>query len=108
VAQNNYLWGVYYPLIAQETGESNIDRLHELFKGLFLTEGVVEVLGKKVRMKKSTTELGRGEFSQFILDIETETGIMAPPTENYGLSDSIQEGTKSMEQGQASAVGEEQ
>ena len=84
-AQNRYYWGVYLPEIARETGEKDLDRLHELFKGKFLTEGVVDVLGEKVRLKKSTTELGRAEFSQFIMDIETLTGVAAPPVENYGL-----------------------
>lgn len=85
-AQNRYYWGVYLPMIAAETGETNLDRLHELFRGEFLTEGVVEVLGKKVRLKKSTTALSVSEFSQYITDIESNTGIQAPPTENYGLS----------------------
>ncbi len=87
-AQNRYLWGVFYPLIAKETGENDIDALHELFKGKFLTEGIVEVLGEKVRKKKSTTELGVGEFCEFVMNIESLTGIEAPPTESYGL-DSI-------------------
>ena len=84
--QNRYYWGVYLPLIAEETGEKDLDRLHELFKGKFLTQGVVEVLGQKVRMKKSTTELGVGEFCQYILDIEADTGVVAPPTESWGLA----------------------
>lgn len=83
--QNRYYWGVYLPLIAKETGEHDLDGLHELFKGKFLTEGIVEILGQKVRKKKSTTELGIAEFSEFIMNIEAETGIEAPPTENYGL-----------------------
>lgn len=84
--QNRYYFGVYLPLIAAETGERNIDRLHELFKGKFLTEGIVEVLGEKVRMKKSTTAMGVAEFCQYIMDIEAETGVAAPPTENYELA----------------------
>jgi|GEM_PF-2524682 len=84
-AQNRYYWGVYLPLVAKETGELNLDRLHELFKGMFLTEGIVEVLGQKVRMKKSTTELSKSGFNDFITAIEAETGIIAPPTENYDL-----------------------
>lgn len=84
-AQNAYYWGVYLPLVSSETGERNIDRLHELFKGMFLSEGVVDVLGKKVRMKKSTTELSRSEFSMYIMSIEAETSVMAPPTESWGL-----------------------
>lgn len=83
--QNRYLWGVYYPIISKETGEQNIERLHELFKGKFLTTGIVEVLGQKVRMKKSTTELSIGDFSNYITAIAAETGIEPPPTENYNL-----------------------
>lgn len=85
-AQNRYLWGVYYPLIAKETGNHNIDALHSLFTGLFLTEKVVEVMGRKVRIKKSTTMLGVGEFCEYVMDIESETGVEAPPTENYELA----------------------
>lgn len=84
--QNKYYWGAYLPLIAEETGEKDLDRLHELFKGKFLTEGVVEVLGEKVRMKRSTTELGVGDFCQYILDIQNLTNVEPPPTENYDLA----------------------
>lgn len=81
--QNRYYWGVYLPIIAEETGERNLKALHELFSGMFLTEGIYTLFGKPVRMKKSTTELNKSEFSQYIMDIEAETGIEAPPTENY-------------------------
>lgn len=84
--QNRYYWGVYLPLISKETGEADLDALHELFKGKFLAEGVVEVLGEKVRKKKSTTELGVGEFCEYIMNIEALTQVAAPPTENYGLA----------------------
>lgn len=84
--QNRYLWGAFYPLISKETGEPNLDRLHELFKGMFLTQGVVDVLGKKVRMKKSTTELSKSEFNEYIMAIEAETGVEAPPVENWELA----------------------
>ena len=84
--QNRYYWGVYLPLIAKETGEGNLDSLHELFTGKFLTERVTEVLGQKVRMKKSTTALGIMEFSEYIMNIEAETGVEAPPTESWELA----------------------
>lgn len=84
-AQNRYYWGVYLPLVSNETGEADIDRLHELFKGKFLTQGIVEVLGEKVRLKKSTTELGVGEFCDYIMNIQNLTGVEAPPTESFGL-----------------------
>lgn len=81
--QNSYYWGVYLPLIASETGERNLDRLHELFKGKFLTEGIVEVLGEKVRIKKSTTKLSVSAFMEYVMAIAELTGIQAPPMENY-------------------------
>lgn len=94
-AQNRYYWGIYLPLVADETGEKDLDRLHELFKGKFLTQGIVEVLGEKVRMKKSTTELSTSEFCSYIMDIEALTGVEAPPTENYGLLE-LKEGIKNL------------
>lgn len=84
-AQNRYYWGVYLPLIASETGERDLDRLHTLFKGKFLTTGIYEVLGEKVRITKSTSSLSTADFSMYIMDIEAETNVTAPPTESYGL-----------------------
>ena len=91
--QNRYYWGAYLPIIAAETGERDLDALHELFKGKFLAEGVVEVLGEKVRKKRSTTDLGVGEFCQYIMDIEALTQVVAPPTENWDLAP-LKEGIK--------------
>lgn len=94
--QNRYYWGAYLPAIAAETGEKDLDALHELFKGKFLAEGIVEVLGEKVRKKKSTTELNVADFCQFIMDIEALTGVVAPPTENWQLAP-LKEGIKGKE-----------
>lgn len=81
--QNRYYWGVYLPLIAKETGEHSIERLHQLFSGKFLTKEIVVVLGEKVRVKSSTTELSKATFTEYIMNIESFTGISAPPTDNY-------------------------
>lgn len=87
--QNRYLWGAIYPMVAQETGEDDLDRLHELFKGMFLTTGIPEVnVGDKkhrVRMTKSTTQLSTKDFSEFVRKICREVSCIAPPTENWGL-----------------------
>ena len=83
VYQNNFYWGVYLPLIAKETGEHNLERLHRLFCGMFLTVEIVEVLGKTVRVMKSSSKLSVTEFSEFIMNIEAETGVKAPETEGY-------------------------
>lgn len=80
-AQNRYYWGVYLPSIAKETGENNLESLHTLFKGLFLTTGIVYVLGKKVRLTKSTTDLSKNDFTEYIMKIEAETGVQAPPVD---------------------------
>ncbi len=85
IKQNRYYWGVYLPEIANQTGEQDLNKLHELFKGKFLTTGIVQVLGEKVRMKKSTTDLNKEEFSLYIQSIEAFTQVSAPPTINYGL-----------------------
>lgn len=104
--QNRYYWGVYLPIIAQETGESDLEALHELFKGKFLAEGIVEVLGEKVRKKRSTTDLGVADFCQYILDIEAMTGIAAPPTENWELAP-LREGVKEKDHGKKPDSGDE-
>lgn len=84
--QNRYYWGAYLPIIAEETGEQDLDKLHALFKAKFLTTGIVVVLGEKVRMTKSTTDLSVREFIEFIMAIEGLTGVAAPPPENYNLA----------------------
>lgn len=81
--QNRYYWGAYLPLIAKETGEQDLDKLHALFSGKFLTTAIVHVLGQPVRIKRSTTELSKSEFTEYIMAIEGETGIASPPTQNY-------------------------
>jgi hypothetical protein len=84
--QNRYYWGIYLPIIAQETGEQDLDKLHTLFRGKFLTTGIETVLGQKVRMTRSTTDLSVGEFIEYIMAIENLTGVSAPPPENYQLA----------------------
>lgn len=82
LVQNNYYWGVYLPKIAQETG-NDIDDLHLLFKGKFLTKAIIELMGERVRRVRSTTELSVIEFGEFIERIHMLTGIEPPPTEEY-------------------------
>lgn len=81
--QNKYYW-MYLSMISEETGQ-DIDDLHALFKGLFLSKGIVEIMGHKIRRAKSTTELTTLQFMEFIKRIEELTGVLAPPTENYVL-----------------------
>ena len=77
--QNNYWW-LYMTEIATSTGHTP-EEIHEWAKGKFLTKKVVEVFGQLTRIKGSTTECSKMEFSDLITKVEAETGIAAPPIE---------------------------
>lgn len=79
--QNRYYW-LYLNLIEKETGHS-VEELHSYFKGKFLTKNITELYGDKVRITKSTTELSRGEFVEYLVDISILTGIELPDTTAY-------------------------
>lgn len=83
--QNNYYW-LYLNVISSETGYAP-EELHTLFKGKFLSSGIVEVFSEKVRRTKSTTSLNKSEFSEYIMQIEEFTGIQAPDTTPYQLAE---------------------
>ena len=82
--QNAFYW-MYLGIIAGETGEDK-DSLHSFFKGKFLSQGITEVFGYKVRKIKSTTKLSKSEFCEFLLRIEELTDIKLPNTEDYNPS----------------------
>lgn len=79
--QNRYYWS-YMTAIAEETGHSPED-VHEWAKGKCLPSTIIELFGDKVRKKKSTTDLTVGEFIDYMMKIEQETGIQAPPVKEY-------------------------
>lgn len=79
--QNAFLW-LYIGLIADETGYTK-DELATLFKGKFLSREIKEVMGQKVRITKSTTDLSKSEFSEYIMEIEAFTGIQSPNTDEF-------------------------
>lgn len=80
-AQNRFYW-LYIESISHETGYTK-EELHDLFKGMFLTRKIKEVMGKKVRITKSTTLLTKSEFSEYVLEIQNFTGILPPDTEEF-------------------------
>lgn len=79
--QNAYYW-LYLGIIAEETGHTT-EELHAFFKGMFLTKEIKDVLGKKTRLTISTTELSKGEFIEYLYNIEAETGVKLPDTSDY-------------------------
>lgn len=85
VQQNAFYWSVILKMVGEETGESNMQYLHEALKEKFLLIEETFVVGTKVRIFKSTTQLSTKDFSKYIQDICAEFHIIAPPTENFGL-----------------------
>lgn len=81
--QNSYYW-MYLGVIARETGYSP-EELHTLFKGKFLTSGIVEIFSEKVRRTKSTTALTKSEFVEYIMQIAEFTDIPSPDTNAYDI-----------------------
>lgn len=79
--QNRYLW-LYYNIISAETGYTPLE-IHEWAKSACLPTEVKEIFGDKTRIKKSTTALTKGEMVEFIINIESKTGIPSPDTTQY-------------------------
>jgi len=52
-------------------------------KGKFLSEGITEVYGDKVRVVKSTADLNISEFMELLERIEEETKIPLPKTDPF-------------------------
>lgn len=79
--QNRYLW-LYYGVISDETGFTS-GEIHEWAKGTCLPTDIKDMFGSKVRIKKSTIALTKGQMCEFIINIESKTGISAPDTTAY-------------------------
>lgn len=79
--QNNYYF-LYLSLIALSCGHTTKE-LHIWAKGKFLSKGITEVYGDKVRIVDSTTSLTIGEFCEYLCRIEEATGIPCPKTEPF-------------------------
>lgn len=81
-SQNNYYW-LYLSVIAEETGE-NEDNLHEYFKRVFITPKFITVLGQDIKIPKSTTDLSKGEFVEYLQKIQHLTDVPLPDPEAAG------------------------
>ncbi len=82
--QNRFYW-LYLGIISRETGEDK-DSLHAFFGDEFLTKGVKNLFGKEVKVKKSTTELNRIEFGNYLEEICRLTEIPIPDPSIYELA----------------------
>jgi len=65
-AQNSYLWGVVYAIIAEHTGYDSIDEVHEAMKRMFLNvhrDGLPDTV-------RSSSDLSTAEFSEYVEGIK--------------------------------------
>lgn len=81
--QNSFYW-VYLDLISLSSGHTPME-IHNWAKGKFMTEGIIEVFGEKVRKVKSTTDLNRSEFVEYLARIEETTGIPIPDPAPFNI-----------------------
>lgn len=83
LSQNAYYW-VYLEIIEQETG--NIaSNLHELFRRTLLPPKFITVMGKELKVPRSTTELSKAEFAEYLEKISAECGVPLPDREAAGF-----------------------
>lgn len=78
--QNRFYW-FYLGLIESETG-NNANDLHEYFKRIFLQPKFITVMGKEIKIPKSTGELTKAEFGEYMDKICAETNVPIPNPED--------------------------
>lgn len=81
LSQNNLYW-MYLEIIERETG-NNANDLHEYFRRTLLSPVRLKVMNKEIIIPKSTTDLKKQEFSDYIDKISSECGVPIPNTEDY-------------------------
>ena len=74
-AQNRFLWGVAYPMILEQGGETlggwTRDDLHDYFLGECFGWEVLEGFGRKrMRPLKRSSGLNKDEFKEYLMFIE--------------------------------------
>lgn len=82
--QNRYYW-MYLTLVAEEKGykKHEVEDLHSYLKNKFLTQRITEFFGDKTRITKSTTELSKGEFCEYLVNISELVQVELPDTTSY-------------------------
>ena len=81
LSQNKLYWK-YLELIEMETGNTAND-MHEYFRRTLLPPKFIKVMGKEIKIPKSTTELSKIEFGDYLDKISAETGVAILDTEAY-------------------------
>ena len=80
-AQNAYMWGVVYTMIAAETGHST-EEIHEYMKDKYLPKVYVSIKGEERELTKSTTALDTMFFESYLEQVRafaaTELSMTIP------------------------------
>ena len=84
-AQNRFYW-LYLTAIENETGNSKED-LHEHFaqRYLSLPESILTIgtTEQRIVKRRSTTDLSKSEFSEYMMKIERDSGVAIPDAEEF-------------------------
>ena len=80
--QNSYYW-LYLGIIERETGNDS-NSLHEYFKIKFLPPKFIKLKGKEHKVPRSTTELNKVEFGEYLEKICAECNVPLPNPEEAG------------------------
>lgn len=89
-SQNNFYW-FYLEEIERETGQPTND-CHELFKRKFLNPRFVKVFREELKLTRSTTELTKHEFSEYLDKIAAFTEVAIPDVALWKKLNGINEG----------------
>lgn len=82
ISQNNYYWQ-YLTIIGNETGELP-NELHEICKREFLPPVFKTIMGKEYKLPRSTTELSKHEFSEYMDKICAWSEVPLPDPQAVG------------------------
>jgi hypothetical protein len=73
LSQNAYYWA-WLEVVEAETG-NKADDLHEYFRRVNLPPKFLTVMGKEVKVPRSTTELSKHEFGEYLDKCAAECGV---------------------------------
>lgn len=82
ISQNSFYW-FYLGIIERELGQDSLD-CHEYFKRVLLPPKFIKVLGKEIKIPKSTTELSKSEMSEYMDKISAMTNVEIPNPQDVG------------------------
>jgi len=76
ISQNSLYWA-YLGIIESETGNT-ADDLHNYFRRKLLPPKFTTVMGEEIKLPRSTTELSKLEFGEYMDKIASLSGVSVP------------------------------